>query len=261
LKRFPTIADVNSDYDKEYERVHNRFAYLFHRATKSKSFRNVTGFTTLTSELASWLEEFKKPIAVIGDGINLDQISPLPPANNSVPRLVCFASKPFPWIALDKIADLAKACPDIKIDIIGLNKSEAGEHDLPENVIFHGFLSEDGYYKITQEADVAIGTLGLHRIGLQEMAPLKLREYLALGLPAIIAYKDTDFLEGAPYLLQLPNNENNISPNLDQIIDFIWKWKGKRVPQELIQHVDISEKERKRLDFIIRLVDESNRLS
>jgi hypothetical protein len=257
LNKFPVITDLNSNYDLEYRQVHNGFAYFFHWATKDYFFGNVSGFTTLTNELAGWLGEYNKPIAVIGDGIDLEEVAPLPPAGNGTPILVCFATKPFPWIALDKIFFLASKFPSWRIEIIGLSLDQGNWINVPDNVLFHGFLGKDVYHQILASADVAIGTLGLHRIGLNEMAPLKLREYLAYGLPSITAYRDTDFYEGAPFILDLPNEEDNILPNLDRIEEFVMQWKGKRVPRESVDHIDIVRKEDLRLEFFRMILDKN----
>ena len=67
-------------------------------------------------------------------------------------------------------------------------------------------------------ADVAIGTLSLHTKQMEEACPLKVREYLAWGLPVIIGYKDTEFpAPDTAFLLQLPNNPTNVHDHLDQI--------------------------------------------
>jgi hypothetical protein len=255
LSRFPTVADINSNYDEEYKRIHSRLANLFHLATKNKAFRNVSGFSTLTNELAEWLGEYKKPSIVIGDGIDLENIPKSLPARNESSRLVVFASRNFPWIALDKIIFLAAQCPELYFDVIGLTPGDFSDFQPTENIVFHGFLNKRDYSKLLFQADVAIGTLGLHRIGLEEMAPLKLREYLAYGLPTIIAYRDTDFIEGSPFLFQLPNTEENVARNIDKIKEFVAEWTGKRVPREAIEHLDITKKEQQRLEFFSRILN------
>lgn len=64
---------------------------------------------------------------------------------------------------------------------------------------------------------MAVSSLALHRDGLNEASPLKTREYLVAGVPVLTAYRDTDFLRGAPFLLQLPNVEDNVLPHLAEI--------------------------------------------
>ncbi len=45
---------------------------------------------------------------------------------------------------------------------------------------------------------------------LRRRRTLKVREYLAAGLPVVIGYQDTDFLDGAPFILQVPNEPDGI---------------------------------------------------
>ena len=85
---------------------------------------------------------------------------------------------------------------------------------------------------------------------MHEASPLKVREYLALGLPTIIGYKDTDFPQGAPFLLELPNVENNVDFAADAILRFVEEWKNKRVPRSEVLHLDLKKKERERLRFL-----------
>ncbi|MFN3692462.1 MAG: hypothetical protein ACK4R7_06185, partial [Fervidobacterium sp.] len=74
----------------------------------------------------------------------------------------------------------------------------------------YGMLFLDKYTPIMQQADIGISTLAPYRKKMNEASPFKVREYSALGLPVIIGYKDTDLPDGAPFILQIPNTEDNI---------------------------------------------------
>jgi glycosyltransferase involved in cell wall biosynthesis len=52
------------------------------------------------------------------------------------------------------------------------------------------------------QADIAIGSLGLHRIGLDWAAPLKHREYCARGIPFVFSGNDADFGDDCPFVLR-----------------------------------------------------------
>jgi hypothetical protein len=153
----------------------------------------------------------------------------------------------FKYQGIDKILCLAKAFPRWSFDIVGY---EMRRKDLPSNVRFYGHLSRSEYESILAGADVAIGTLSLYIKNMEEACPLKVREYLAYGIPTIIGYKDTDFPNGAPFLLCLPNTPDNVEKNLDRIEAFVLSWKGKRVPRSEIEHLDLKVKEEKRIIFI-----------
>jgi hypothetical protein len=118
----------------------------------------------------------------------------------------------------------------------------------------YGHLGRADYEALFKNADVAIGSLGLHVLSMDEACPLKVREYLAYGIPVIIGYRDTDFPNGAPFLLQLPNAPDNVEKNLDQIKEFVYKWKGRRVSRSAIVHLDVQHKEAQRLGFMRSLL-------
>jgi hypothetical protein len=99
-------------------------------------------------------------------------------------------------------------------------------------------------------ADVAIGSLGLYRAKLQEASTLKVREYLARGIPTILGYRDTDFPEWAPFLLQIPNSADGVRRSLNEIEAFVRSSRGGRVPRDRIRHLDVAAKEAARLVFL-----------
>lgn len=121
---------------------------------------------------------------------------------------------------------------------------------LPDNIEFHGVLPRSSYQTLMSRADVAIGTLGMHRKDMEEASPLKVREYLAYGIPTIIGYRDTDFPGEYPWLLRLANTPDNVAAGLGEIRDFVARMKGVRVPREAVEHLDVRRKERARLDFM-----------
>jgi hypothetical protein len=87
-----------------------------------------------------------------------------------------------------------------------------------------------------------------------EASPLKSREYLALGLPIISRYEDTDFPEGRDFILRLPSDNRQLSDFASEIETFANNWKGRRVSRNEISNIDVNAKERSRLDFFYSLL-------
>lgn len=72
--------------------------------------------------------------------------------------------------------------------------------------VVHG----DDLDELVAWADLGIGALALHRVGLREASPLKHREYLARGLPFFYAGTDVA-LRGTEYFAwQIPSNEDMV---------------------------------------------------
>jgi hypothetical protein len=97
-----------------------------------------------------------------------------------------------------------------------------------------------------------VGTLALHRKGMEEACPLKLPEYLLTGIPTIIGYRDANFLDVEPwYLLRLPNDEDNVARSVDRIEQWLERVRGRRVPRaEVEPRVALAWKEAQRLAFV-----------
>jgi hypothetical protein len=91
--------------------------------------------------------------------------------------------------------------------------------------------------------------------GRGEASALKSRECLALGLPLVLAYKDTD-LHGlqANFLLRIPNKEDNIQTHAQAIRDFAHCMRGRRVERDLISSIDQAAKERERVQFFEEII-------
>ena len=69
------------------------------------------------------------------------------------------------------------------------------------------------------QADVGIGTLGIHRIGIPLNSALKHRTYCAYGLPFIFAGEDADFPPEYPFCLRFPADETPVA--IGMILDFL----------------------------------------
>lgn len=255
MKRIPTVIEINTDDVQEFKHKSWIFNY-YNRLTRSRLLKNAAGLVYVTGGLSerAYFSVFKKPSIIISNGIKLSDIDVLPDPENSVPRLTFIGSPSMPWHGLDKILLMAKLLPDFKFDIIG---SEDTMVERPPNVKFYGFLQYDEYINILAKTDVAIGSLAIHRAGLSEASPLKVREYLAMGIPIIIAYHDTDFPDQYDFIYQLPNEENNIEPYIDSIKRFVLVSKNKRVSRNDIRHLDCPVKETIRLAFFNEILEKS----
>lgn len=252
--RVPLIVELNTNDVIEFC-LQKNIRCFYHRLTRWLSFYLAKGVVLVAHEIKLVLPSSllnRLPVEVIGNGVDLESLPWLPPTTNERPHLVFLGSQGQPWHGVDKLLTLAKLFPHWQVDVIGPEPPE-GYTNFP-NIYFHGFLSRVDYERVLARSDVAIGTLALHRKGLNEASPLKVREYLAYGLPVVMAYRDTDFLGGAPFILELPNREDNIQPYRNQIERFVLGWMGRRVPRDAVFHLDVRVKERRRLEFMREVV-------
>jgi len=183
---------------------------------------------------------------VLANGIDLGAFPSLPAPANDAPRVLFVGYGGCAWHGLDKIVELARALPRWRFDLVGVERVAGG---VPANVILHGVLERERYEGLAARADAALGTLALHRKSMEEASPLKTREYLAYGLPTVVGYDDTDFPDGHPLLLRLPNTEDNVAAGVERIRAFVEGARGRRVPRADVRHLDVGAKEEQRLAF------------
>lgn len=248
----PTVLEVNTDDVAEFRHTLAWWQYAYHRLTRGRVLRRAAGLVAVAEGIAARLAHFGRPTRVIGNGIDLAAFPPLAAASGSVPRLVFLGSPGCPWHGVDKMVALAERLPRCHFDLIGVDAGSAARRR--PNVSLHGLLGRREYLPLLARADVAIGSLAFHRIPIADASPLKVREYLACGLPTIIGCRDSDFPRPVPFLLQLPNTPDNVVAHVDRIHRFVAAWRGRRVPRDEIAHLDVRVKEAQRLAFIRSLL-------
>lgn len=253
-RTIPLIIEINSNDLQEY-RSRSFLVRTIYRIFRFFIFKRSSGLVFVSKELAiqDAMNPSVRPYIVIGNGIDLSKISQFVRPENRSPRIVFIGTEGQAWHGLDKIMALSKTKKNWQFDIIGFNSSRLS--DVPSNVTVYGKMSYEEYVSILKSADLAFGTLALHRKGMNEASPLKVREYLAHGIPTIIGYKDTDFDDDEHFLLKIPNNESNVMANQDEIVKFVELCRSIRVPREAILHLDQGKKEEERIKFFRTFVN------
>lgn len=87
-------------------------------------------------------------------------------------------------------------------------RSLATELGTEARVRFHGMQSGEPLDRLFDEADVALDSLGLHRLGLPSSSSLKAREYCARGVPFALASDDPDFPASLRFVHRVPADES-----------------------------------------------------
>lgn len=82
------------------------------------------------------------------------------------------------------------------------------KNNLEEHVMFYGYKSGKDLDEIYNKVDIAVGSLGFSRIGLKGGSPLKIREYIAKGVPIILGYEDISLKNTLDFIYQVPNDES-----------------------------------------------------
>ncbi len=158
------------------------------------------------------------PTLQISNGIQPEDFPlKIPAAANGHSLKLVFAGNIAHWHGLDRVlAGLVKyyagkkdRAAKVSLTIIGQGDASealqrmAQQWGMETYVSFVGPQNAQQIEAYYQRADIAVGSLALHRIGLSAGTPLKHREYCAAGLPFVFAGADADFRLDFPYALQV----------------------------------------------------------
>lgn len=187
---------------------------LLERICGYLSLRLVAGLIGVTHEIRAYqvARSRRKTIwsTIFPNGIDSD-CNPLEDHRSGVPRFVFLASTFSPWQGLDLLIESATdSNRDFIVDVVG-DVPEVLANQLAQDRRFlsHGHLSTESVKEIASQADLGVSSLALGRMGLSEACALKVRQYLAWGLPTVGSYEETlgqDF----PFYVKVPPDINEI---------------------------------------------------
>lgn len=120
---------------------------------------------------------------------------------------------------------------------------------------FQVYLIEnlEEYVKRLSSWSVAVGPLASHRKGLSEAAPLKVRDYISLGIPTLVNYTDTN-LDGlrSPVFKVLSANSNK-GQILESLVDLLDVKFDSHDFNILKKAISVESVEEKRLKFALQM--------
>ncbi len=244
-RRAALVVEVNTD-DLQEDALGSRLRATYNARTRGFILSRAKALVFVTSELSHRASFSRYPgrHCVVTNGVELAAYPVLPAMPREHPRLVFVGSAGQPWQGIDKLVTLAAMRPEWQIDVVGMDRQMQGS---PANVTWHGRLGRTDVIRILAQADVGVGALAIHRKGLDEACALKVREYLAVGLPVVYAGRDADADVLGEHVLSIANTESNVVDELGRITTFVLRSQGDRVPRTAVGHIDTAFKEEQRL--------------
>lgn len=181
---------------------------------------------------------FNIPVLTIENGINVSDIRCRKPGETDVIRIIAVASM---WIVhgYDRLIEGMKnyyaqgGKRKIELHMVGGMVAPGNElpryqnlcrqYHLEKRIIFYGQKKGEELDSIYDKCNLAVDALGIYRkfgnLGNQAVGTLKIREYLAKGLPVITGIKiDVFEKKDFPYYLEFENNGTPI--DMDKVIEF-----------------------------------------
>lgn len=254
LNLYPTILELNSIDEEEIKLYYPESGIKFKLFNygRKKIIRESMGLVAVTNEISTHYNTYNKDSIVIANGFNTNNISNHKSERlqyTDRPQVIFIGSASQSWQGFEKLYFMAEKIPNADFHIIGIDHSEL-DLPIPANLTLHGYLPMTEVQKIYMFADIGIGTLNLYEKKMKEACPLKVREYIAHGLPIIIGYVDTD-IKDSDRVLEIGCHKSNVDDNIDSIKNFIFiNQKRFFTKKEGTDLIGIRNKERRRVAFL-----------
>ena len=195
---------------------------MLERVLGRLTIKNVKGIIGVTKEIADYEVARSGGIIryklVYPNGILIDQKDLIDRRKMDVPEFV-FVANFSPWHGLDIVLrEVAKSNQQFILHLVG-----KVPHDLfslidDPRVRVHGVLSQEQISQLSEQCWVGLASFALFRNNMKQACPLKVREYLMLGLPVCGDFEDI-----------FPSDVNFYkkgSGNIDELINFSFSVRG-----------------------------------
>lgn len=189
------------------------------------------GIICVTREILEYEQQLgydkNKPSLVVSNGIDVSSI-PLTGYslfNGKELHLALSAGRLQAWHGIDRIlSGMATYGGGVRLflHLFGNIQPADISKEIAANkatIFFHNQISDQESISIFSQMNLGISTLALHRNNMNEGCCLKTREYMARGLPFILAYHDPDLPTNAPYFRMIELNDDPV--NFETIIQFM----------------------------------------
>lgn len=167
---------------------------------------------------------------LVGNGIIVENINKKihMPFDKKNLNLIMMCTTANDWHGTDRLIEGLRQYngeTNIKITLVGnftsKVKSLINKYKLNERIILLPLKHDAELNTLLNNAHIGIGSLGMHRMGLKEGSVLKVKEYMAIGMPFIIGHEEIDLInkpEFEPFYFKAPANNTPI--DLVALVDF-----------------------------------------
>ena len=252
------VLEINADLDAELKlegktSVKRRAAFWINRLTEGYLERHLGGCVCVSSNFLEMFPKVPRDRKIVSpNAIDLAQhpVRKRPPAANERTALLFMGTPGQAWHGVDMLPALARSLPECDFHVVGPDALA----DAPSNMFFHGYLPPEELPQLYARSHIGIGSLAFFRKNISEASPLKVREYIAAGLPVILGYADSAFGQQRPtWVCYVPPCEGGIEkPELVEMIRCFVKDNTAKVVshQESASYIDATLFEKRKMNTI-----------
>lgn len=215
------------------EKAKNMLRAFYHTLSK-KWWERGAKYVTLFTGIGEHADEYlKRPFINIDNGIDVSLIPPRTEKQSTDGKIHILAvASMCEWHGYERIITglsewKSEKARNYIIDLVGDEgdgslekwKRLASDLGVSKQVVFHGRMTGEALTNMYNMATVGICSLALYKIGFQKGSVLKLREYMARGLPFVYAHDDPHITDNMPWCMRIKNDSSAVP--MREISDFI----------------------------------------
>jgi hypothetical protein len=257
----PWVQEHNTLELNELDPVANRREHRMERWIGRRFRRDAAGLVGVTAEVLAHQQAIAgrpRPGLVVPNSIAA--VAPAGAARFPGSRRMVMVAHFAPWHGLDRALDLMER-PEMtgfRLHVVGTGgpvDELASRIERAPNVLREGILEGPALDRLIQSCDLALSALALHRKGMAEACPIKVRHYLGLGVPVVMAHADPDLTGDLPFVLRVPDDDAPIPPEL--VLGFHRQLEADpAIPARARDHAERTMLLARRLPALIRFFDE-----
>ena len=249
MKKLQTIIELNTN-NRVFYKERGKLQFLWFSFQNLLVAKLAVGACAVTSEIKELNSNNFKKVSTFTNAINLDQYKSIR-RNISSQKLIFLAGDNFSWNGIPILQSIVNALPNFEIDVYGIS-SENSEKD---RIHFFDYISKEDLELRMPEYLAGVATLELDKIGLNEAAPLKTREYLLRGLPVIGRFTDSGLANDFPFFFKI-----NLDPKSKEVLnrmallDFIEVCRNQVINKSELASIDVEKVEVSRITYIREII-------
>lgn len=240
----PYVMEINGDPYPELVLQGRRVVVALDRLLGVGLFRGAAGFVGVTHESVRYASErASKPSVVIGNGVDCEAVPYLRHQADYSRLHFAYVGSPSTYDGLDRLLEGLAADPKVSsrivLHLIGPGWQEDRRLTSVSRIVqvrTYSFAAPDELPSILSVADVGIGPLGVHRKGLLEASSLKVRRYLAHGLPVVVSCHDPDLSDSLPFVLRV--SADNTPIDIGSLVEFAQRARDIQLRQQARRYAE-----------------------
>ena len=227
------VATVEEIPTYPYDELNRHFDSPFYKAASMVDILTRKGYAGCLDRFTTYSKDktiFGVECINLDNGVDFDTLRFIPTdfPDDRIDMIAVSAMSPCHGYerAIEGIAQYMAKSPalPVHLHLVGDGPERANwealtdKYNLREYVHFHGHCLGDELISVFDRCQIGLSILGMYKMGMDAVSPLKTREYAAMGKPFVYANDELYIDENTPFCMRIANDATAL--DIEKIITF-----------------------------------------